>query len=225
MATQNDPTSPPPPYLLANRAHALRSLGRFQEARDSYQQCIAQNERSGENNGLAACLLGIAGASYELGDLAAADQFLDRAMQVVGTSVPPNSPTALSLQAARGTLAMAEGKHEQARSILDAVIAKGHDEPVAVALNARAELGLRERKWAEAEADARRLLSISEAEQGGVPYSDRTGRAWLLLGRVLAQQGDATQARRAFNAAITHLSKTVDNDHPMLMRARQLVRG
>ena len=225
MATQNDPTSPPPPYLLANRAHALRALGRFEEARDSYQQCIAQNERSGENNGLAACLLGIAGASYEMGDLPAADRFLDRAMKVVGASVPPNSPIAMSLQAARGTLAMAEGKHEEARSILDAVIAKGHDEPVVVALSARAELGLREQKWAEAEADARHLLSISQAEQGGVPYSDRTGRAWLLLGRVLAEHGDATRARQAFNAAITHLSKTVDSDHPMLLRARQLVRG
>src|SRR5262249_58297104 len=73
MATQNDPASPPPHYLLANRAHALRSLGRFEEARESYGRCIAQTERSGQNNGLAACLLGIAGASYEMGDVASAD--------------------------------------------------------------------------------------------------------------------------------------------------------
>jgi eukaryotic-like serine/threonine-protein kinase len=225
MATLSDPASPPPPYLQANRAHALRSIGRFREAREFYQQCIAQTERSGPSMGLAACLLGFAGTSYEMGDFAAADQYVDRATKVVGASVPPNSPIGMSLLAARGTLAMAEGRHEQARAILDDVIANGHDEPIAIALNARAELNLRERRLVAAEGDARRLLSMSQAEQGGVPYSDRTGRAWLLLGRVLAQQGDATRARQAFEAAVTHLSRTVDDDHPLLLQARQLVRG
>jgi len=225
MATQNDPTSPPPPYLQANRGHDLRSLGRFREARESYQQCVEQTERSGPSHGLAACLLGMAGASYEMGDLAAADQYVERATKVVGESVPPNSPIGMSLQAARGTLAVAEGRHEQARAILDDLIANGHDEPIAIALHARAELNLREQRLVAAEGDARRLLSIAQADQGGVPYSNRTGLAWLLLGSVLAQQGHAAQAREAFEAAVTHLSRTVDDDHPMLVRARQLVRG
>jgi hypothetical protein len=68
-------------------------------------------------------------------------------------------------------------------------------------------------------------LSITQAAQGGVPYSDRTGRAWFVLGRVLAQQGDATRALEAFNAALAHLSNTVDDNHPLLIRARQLAHG
>src|SRR6185437_8474321 len=103
--------------------------------------------------------------------------------------------------------------------------AKAQDCSLEIALRARAELNLEEGRMADAEADARRALSITQAAQGGVPYSDRTGRAWFVLGRVLAQQGNAAQARDAFNAALAHLSNTVDDNHPLLVRARQLVRS
>jgi eukaryotic-like serine/threonine-protein kinase len=225
MAAQSDPVAPPPPYLLGNRAYALRSLGRFSEARESYLGCTAQTERIGETNGLAACMLGLAGVEVEIGNLTAAEGWIDKAAAVVGTSVPPASPTAMSLRAARGTLAVAQGRREQARTMLNALIAEAKDSALEIGLRARAELNLNEGRTAEAEGDARRALSITQAAQGGVPYSDRTGRAWFVLGRVLAQQGDATRALEAFNAALAHLSNTVDDNHPLLIRARQLAHG
>jgi hypothetical protein len=89
----------------------------------------------------------------------------------------------------------------------------------------RAELNLREGKLAAAEADARQALSIAQTAQGGIPYSNSTGLAWLMLGRVLAAQGEADRAHHAFESAISHLSKTVDAQHPMLKLARALDAG
>src|SRR6185312_94777 len=111
------------PYLLSNRAHALRSLGRFGAARDSYLKCTEVTQRSGETNGLAACMLGLAGVAYEQGDLPAAEDWTDKAASIVEKFVPASAPTAMSLLAGRGTLAMAQGRREQAHALLDAVIA------------------------------------------------------------------------------------------------------
>jgi len=58
--------------------------------------------------------------------------------------------------------------------------------------------------------------------QGGLPYSNRTGLGWLMLGRALQQHGDLDQGRDALNRAIMHLSNTVDVAHPQLLQARKL---
>ncbi len=112
-----------------------------------------------------------------------------------------------------------------------------HDEPVL----ARADnVGYRARKFiarnrlpvgigaaalAAAEADARQALAVAQQAQCGLPYSDRTGLAWMVLGQVLAKRGEAAGASKAFHAAVENLSNTVDADHPMLLRARLLARN
>ena len=90
-------------------------------------------------------------------------------------------------------------------------------------LLSRAELNLAAGLSTAAQADARQALSYAQAVQGDQPYSDRTGRAWLALGRVLSKQADAPRARQAFQAAVTNLSETVDADHPKLLASRQLL--
>ena len=93
------------------------------------------------------------------------------------------------------------------------------------ALVPRAELNLKQGRLAEAEADARKALSLAQDAQGGVTHSNRTGVSWLVLGRVLAMKGDSAGSRQAFRQALEHLSNTVDADHPMLLLARQLAPG
>jgi hypothetical protein len=66
------------------------------------------------------------------------------------------------------------------------------------------------------------LLALTQQAQGGIRYSNRTGLAWLALGRALANQGNSVESRKALQAAVEHLSNTVDDDHPMLQLARQL---
>jgi cytochrome c-type biogenesis protein CcmH/NrfG len=76
-----------------------------------------------------------------------------------------------------------------------------------------------------AEADAKLALSIAQSAQGHIPYSDRTGLSWLMLGRVMAKQGDTAEAGRAFHAAVDNLANTIDEDHPALLLAREFVQS
>jgi tetratricopeptide (TPR) repeat protein len=127
------------------------------------------------------------------------------------------------MQTLRGSIALARGHLTDARTHLDAVIAGSKSDFVSTnALRVRAELNLRENQTAAAEADARRALKFAQGAQGGVPYSNRTGLAWLTLGSVLAKEGNTAEAAKAFRAAVDNLSHTVDADHPKLLRARQL---
>jgi hypothetical protein len=92
------------------------------------------------------------------------------------------------------------------------------------ALLIRSEVNLNEHKLAAAEDDARRALQLAQKAQGGLPFSNRTGLAWLALGRVQAEQGNVADAHGAFEAAVTNLANTVDAGHPMLLQARDLAR-
>jgi predicted negative regulator of RcsB-dependent stress response len=59
--------------------------------------------------------------------------------------------------------------------------------------------------------------------QGGIPHSNFTGLSQLMLGRVLLARGETEPAHRAFESAVTHLSSTVDANHPSLAQARELL--
>jgi hypothetical protein len=89
------------------------------------------------------------------------------------------------------------------------------------ALLARSELNLREGRLDDAGEDGRQALAISQILQGGIAYSSRTGLAWLMIGRVRGAQGDASAAHDAFQAAVDHLSHTVDATYPALLDAQQ----
>jgi hypothetical protein len=67
---------------------------------------------------------------------------------------------------------------------------------------------------------ARRALPIAAALQGDVPHSSQTGLVSLWLGRALLRAGDRAGGRDALETAITHLSNTIDADHPYLLQAR-----
>lgn len=45
----------------------------------------------------------------------------------------------------------------------------------------------------------------------------------MKLGQALQQLGDSAQAHEAFGSAVSHLSNTVDENHPALLQARELM--
>ena len=215
----------PRPSILYNRARTLEFVGRFREAREGYTECAADAEDMHTPMPRVYCLLGLASVSQTEGDLASADRFLAAASAIAGVPIPPGFPAATRLQTVRALIAMSEGRLEEARQSLDAVTVNSKIVHVTnEALRARAELNLKEGKLAAAEADARQALAVAQEAQGGLPYSDRAGLAWLVIGQVLAKRGEATGAAKAFHAAVENLSNTVDADHPMLLRARLLAR-
>jgi hypothetical protein len=73
-----------------------------------------------------------------------------------------------------------------------------------------------------AASDAKVALDMAVSHQGGLPYSNRSGLAWLMLGRALRETGEPVRAGAAFKAAAEHLANIVDADHPALVQARGL---
>jgi serine/threonine protein kinase len=225
-AARTDPAASPPVVIVANRAQALELIGRYGESRDAYNRCIELSLKSELANMRLHCMTKLAWVARELSDVQLADRYLREASDLARTLMPPAGAELISLKIARGRIALANNQLLEARTNLDGAIADGNAVFCQMtALVSRAELNLDEGRLAEAEADARRALSLAQNAQRGVAYSNRTGLSWLILGRVLAQKRDKAGSRRALRSAIEHLSNTVDADHPMLLLAQQLTHG
>jgi serine/threonine-protein kinase len=213
----------PPQYLISNRAHALEGIGRFQDAAHGYKQCRSMPQGEGTPYLYAYCSLGLASIAVQLGNLAAADEYVDEAVVTLRASTPHDSPLDVAVKTMRARIALQRGRFDDARGHLNAAIERGKDGYLtAASILVRAELNLVENRLAAAESDARRALTFAQQTQGDLPFSSRTGAAWLLLGRVLVQQGHTDQAHNAFVGAVTNLSNTVEASHPLLLMAREL---
>jgi serine/threonine protein kinase len=223
IVAQKDPGARPPQYLLANRARALEALGRYAQAREAYALCEPKVPGTATAALDQFCLLGIASVERELGNLAAADEYIAKAAASISPTVPQGFPARVTLRMMRAKVAISKGQFAAARTELDSVLANARmDALVLSALLIRGELNLEENRLPAALEDARRALTLAQRARGGVPFSSRVGQASLLVARVLARQGAATQAKQAARTAIDNLSQTVDAGHPWLKEAHQL---
>ncbi len=224
LAAETEPDAPPEPSFIYNRAAALEYLGRYRESREVYLRCAAESRRTGVPARTAGCFVGLASVSYESGDQLSAGSYLAAAATILGDSASPGIHAVIRLQIVKGSLAFAQGRFAEARADLDAVLATSKNIYwLMKALLVRADVNLSDGKLAAAEADAKRAMEFARTSQGSAPYSDGTGMAWLMLGQVLAKEGDDSGARQAFNAAVENLSHTIDANHPRLLLARRLV--
>jgi hypothetical protein len=71
---------------------------------------------------------------------------------------------------------------------------------------------------------AQRAMPLARARQGDLPYSHYVGLASMWLGRALLRAGERVEGRKALEAAVAHLSNTVDPDNPNLLLARTELR-
>ena len=209
------------PTLLFNRGRELQYVGRFAEANAAYMRCLTQAERSETPSNKVNCLLGLTSLACETGDLASADRYLATVSSIVKPEKAPDSPDAQRIRYHRALVELAHGQLAEARGDLDSVVADKDVYRIADALRIRAEVNLADGQLPAALADAERSLSMAQAAQGGIPYSNRTGLAWLMLARVLDKQNDSARAHEAFQSAATHLAHTVDAGHPLLLLAQQ----
>lgn len=226
LLAQSDPDTPLPPYLLANRARVLQELGRYAQSRDEFTRCIAPDGKAAPNQvSQTNCLAGIAAVWLDVGDVTAGQRSMDAAAALVGSAVEPGAPEMVALQTLRARVALAERNFADARANLNVAIGTSKSQAQLMrALLVRAELNLQEGSANAAEADARRALAIAQMLQGGLPYSNNTGIAWLAIGEALTKRADDAGAREAVRLAIAQLSHTVDDDHPALQRARKMER-
>jgi eukaryotic-like serine/threonine-protein kinase len=223
LVAQADASAAPPQYLISNRAHALEGIGRFEDAARDYKRCRSMTPEEGTPYLYAYCSIGLASIAVQFENLAAADEYVDEAVAALRASTPHHSPLEVAVATTRARIAMKRGRLDEARAQLAAAIGTGKDGYLtAASMLVRAELNLQEKRLAAAESDARNALSFALQTQGDLPFSSRTGAAWLMLGRVLSKQGRTEQAHNAFVGALRNLANTVDASHPLLLMASEL---
>jgi serine/threonine-protein kinase len=236
LVTERNPGNQPPAYLVGNRSRALERVGRYREAQDSYHHAYELLGRQHNVLGQLYCLLGLAATSQEVGDPAAAEEYLARVNAMLEPSFPAQSPPwmsramVLSHMPARSAAALIQGRldidagrYEDARrQFTNALAVKRNTWVVASATWGMTQIELRTGNPRSALAHARRAVSVSTSLQGGFPYSMGTGHSYLLLGRSLQALGDHEAARQAFATSVLHLSHTVNDIHPLLITARRL---
>jgi tetratricopeptide (TPR) repeat protein len=219
---QRNPASRPPSFVVANRARALEAIGRYGEARAAYELELRLARQSQDAAGQVHSLSGLASVAERLGDRAAAVRYLEEWDAMVRSTEPANSPRWAGMDVMRGRLDLADGNVEAARAHFDKALAKATALIRVDAQLGRAEAELRTGDATAAASDAQHALDDATSLQGGLPYSNFTGLAWLMLGRAQQQLGNVDRAGQAFESAIVQLSNTVDADHPALVEARRM---
>jgi tetratricopeptide (TPR) repeat protein len=202
----------------------LQALGRFERARATYEQECQFASRHGDDFSGVHCQLGLASLAVETRSFDQAATYLTRAVELLGANVPQNSPPMRVRAVLQGRIDLAAGRLAAAREQFDRALQNPDVSPTTLEAElGKAETELAAKNAAVAAQNARRGLQWATSQQGDLPHSNQTGLAWLMLGRALQELGDRAQAHKAFDAAVIHLSNTVDSDHPALLQARQLL--
>jgi tetratricopeptide (TPR) repeat protein len=223
LMKERDPDSPLPPYLLGDRARALESLGRYAEARAANEAELQLGTQRHDVLRTAHGLLGLASVAQRLHETPAAKHYLDQVRTVLSPAVPLDTPPWIALWIVQGRIDLEAGNLDAARVEFARLLEKAVGAQGIAARLGKAEAELLADDAAAAAKDAQSALQATMSMQGGFQYSNATGLAWLMLGRAQQKLGDATQAYKAFDAAVRHLSNTVDDGHAALADARRLL--
>jgi serine/threonine-protein kinase len=212
-----------PASSLSSRARVLELIGRFDQARVDYERCQQQASEQRDVQKETLCLVGLASIAVESRDPIAAANYLKQS-EKPAKALPADSVAVKRQAWVQGRLSLAQGDIQAARAHFDRALVKGSKNVGTIeATLGKAEVELLSGNVVAAIANAQTALDIATTLQGGIPHSNRAGLSWLMLGRALKEKGDDVQARKAFEAAVTQLSNTVDANHPALMQARQLL--
>lgn len=222
IAERNQGT-PPPPYIVGNRARALESLGRYQEARADYE--IEVNRAAQQHNAIAQAqgLSGLASTAQALHDSAAAADYVERVTAVLTPDIPRGAAPWRWRAVAQGSLDMNGGRFDAAREQFTGALSRPNTATGMAARLGKSEAELRAGDPTAAQEDAQLALGTATTMQGDMPYSNLTGLSWLALGRAQLQLGNDAEARHALERAADNLSNTVDDSHPALLEARNLL--
>jgi len=211
----------PPAYVLSNRARALELVGRFGDAAIAYNAALIVAQNTGNLSSQAYCLLGLGSNAREQGDLPTAQAYLAQIKLMDAAAFPKSGPISRATHNLRGRIALSNGNLKLARGEFTSVLEeKQPNRSTTTALIGRAEVALMENQLEAGLADIQDALRLSQSMQGGIPFSETTGRAFIVEGELRARTGNRTAAQAAFAAAVEHLTHTVDASHPALKRAK-----
>ncbi|MBX3606685.1 MAG: protein kinase [Piscinibacter sp.] len=216
-----------PPGIVGNQAFGLEQLGRYPEALATYGRSLDAAQRIGFVAGQAFALVGQASVQAALGQADAAQRSLAEAAPLL-QKLPPAHSARIRHTLVQARLELQGGRFAAAQAhcagVIELLSAKGAESPaLASAHRLRAEAAWHAGARAPALADAEQALALAQRLQGSNPHSDLTGQAWLTLGRVLSDGGDAARAREALGHARDELQATVGAAHPDTRTAEELL--
>jgi serine/threonine protein kinase len=226
IARIRDPESDPPVYLLANRALALASLARYEDALREFEVALVASERANNLASVLHTLANRAGTYLLMGDVYRAAREIETIEARYGAMLAPDSVPGITIAYLKGRLELARARPALALTALNASVAffeerKMFVAPLTRALNSRSEAHLRLGDVAKAEADARRAVEISRRLQDAKAFSSLTGASLLQAAEVALAKGAAEDARRMALEAASHLDATLGEAHPDAQRARR----
>lgn len=214
--------------VQGNRAHALRVLGRYNEAADGFANArrVAHANHNTNQELFAVsgqALIALArGADGEARNLVAEGESL----MARGGVAAEGSP-ARWLRLAQSRLAQRQLDLERADTLLAEVEAmyrrtKARTGALAEILMERATISLRQARLPQAQRHADEALLVARAAQGDRLHSLLTGQAWLVTARVRLAADDRTGAREALRHAVANVEAMGGADHHDLRVAREL---
>jgi tetratricopeptide (TPR) repeat protein len=225
---RRSPTGDASPTFYANRAQALRALGRYEEALAGFErmQRLAQKDHNPSFEAYALAGQAIVAAKLRRLDDARA-RVRDGAELLRQASLPADGAPALWLRIARAAVLQGEGRLAEADGVLvevQAIYAK-HQARTGVVAEVgivRGEIALAQGHDDDASARAEQALAVARPGQGDLPHSFLTGRAWLVLARSRQAAGAMPPARDACRHALEQLQPTLGAAHPLTQQAQQL---
>jgi serine/threonine-protein kinase len=229
IARRLSPDAEIPGSLLSNKALGLRAMARYDEARQAYLTLLAQARKTGDSENQLFALDGLAVVAARAGDLPEAERRLAEAGALMAHDRGlAGGQYRLLHQTAQGVVWKQAARPAQARSaitnVINELVKKGAPPGnMSQLLVIRSDLYAKEGHEPEALDDAMEALVHAQRNQGDQIHSYLTGQAWLTLARLHHAAMRRSEARDALRNAMAHLQATVDDVHPMLREARQLV--
>jgi serine/threonine-protein kinase len=224
IEAQRQPNAELSIQIVGNRARTLGAIGRFAEAKTEYrEECRRADERS-DLMSRAQCLLGLGMMGLQTNRLEEVADSLARFDALPDLKLAPDSPPMIARSSLEGRLALAQRRLEDARRLFDRVLATKAISPTTILVQLGVvEIDLLAHDGPAAVEHAQSALTMAHSMQGGLPYSNQSGLAYLWLGRAWQVKGDPARAKQAFDAAVFNLSNTVDMNHPALLQAKELL--
>ncbi len=216
---------------LTNYAQMLFELGRVDEAAGYAERAYRDAAKANNQIVLNQTRLRLARIYREQHDPARAARMLDEAEAPMRQLLPAGHFAFASLAAERALIAREQGDLPRALDLINEALqiaeeadrhGKAGAQYLPVFLTHRAEIELAAARLASAGADARGALASLTANAQPGDYSVYTGRAELVLARVLAAGGQTSAARSAAARAAQQLARAEGADHTETRAALQL---
>ena len=214
------------PMLLTNLARSLSELNRLDEALHYLDRADEKATRAGDENVVTQALMVRAGAYLRRGDFARAADAIARVEARWKRLLPPGHVGFGNLAIVKAAIALGRGDRRAAVALADESIAiaeaSSEREYLPLLLTRRSDVLRATGNREQARADAARAVALFVADTDPSAPSSSLGRAYLALGRALADGDRAREASTAFSAALAQLEPTLGPDHPDTQTARRL---